>query len=119
MLIYFRDRQQQNKTSILVCIIEHSWGIGIVHCSHHCILLIDNGLQEKYYIHNKVASALGLGGGFRWVFRFPPPVTTGYSRPSRNMAEKVTQNEIPNSKLLEKQRKCMFGKATSSINYTV
>ena len=40
----------------------------------------------------KVASDLGLGGGFRRVLRFPPPVTTGSSRLRRIMAEKVTKH---------------------------
>ena len=40
----------------------------------------------------KVASDLGLGGGFRRVLRFPPPVTTGSARLSRTMAEKVTKH---------------------------
>ena len=41
-----------------------------------------------------------LGGGFRRVLRFPPPVTNGYSRLSRNMAEELTKkNEIPNFKM--------------------
>ena len=37
----------------------------------------------------KVSSDSGLGGGFRRVLQFPPPVTTVISR---NMAEKVTKN---------------------------
>ena len=32
----------------------------------------------------KVASDLGLGGVFHWVFQLPPPVTTGWSRLRRN-----------------------------------
>ena len=33
---------------------------------------------EFYLGHvKKVASDLGLGGGFRWVLHFSPPVTTG------------------------------------------
>ena len=48
--------------------------------------------------YEKVANDLGLGGGFHWVPWFPPPVTTGYSRFCRNMAEKVTKNEIQNFK---------------------
>ena len=35
----------------------------------------------------KVASDLGLGSGFRWVLRFPPPLTTGYSQLCCNMAQ--------------------------------
>ena len=43
----------------------------------------------------KVASDLELGGGFRRVLRFPPPVTTGLSRISCNTADKVMKIEIP------------------------
>ena len=43
----------------------------------------------------KVASDLGLCGGFRRVLLFPPPITTGLSQLIRNMIEKVTRNEIP------------------------
>ena len=39
----------------------------------------------------KVASDLELDGGFRRVLRFPQPVTTGLSRLSLEMAEKVTK----------------------------
>ena len=46
----------------------------------------------------KVASDLGLGGGFHRVLRFPPPITTGVSQISRNMAEKETKKQ--NSKFL-------------------
>ena len=46
----------------------------------------------------KVAHDLVLGGGFCRVFRFPQPLTTGKSRPRRNMSEKVTIFEISSSK---------------------
>ena len=39
---------------------------------------------------------LGLSGGFRRSLWFPPPVTTGQSRLSHIMGEKVVINEIPN-----------------------
>ena len=48
----------------------------------------------------KVASDLGLGGGFRRVLRFPPPHTTGWSQTSHiwhKCDEK--QKEIPNSEI--------------------
>ena len=45
----------------------------------------------------KVASDLWLVGSFRRVLRFPPP---GQSQLNRNMAEKVTKKEIPNSKFV-------------------
>ena len=34
----------------------------------------------------KVASDLGLGGGFRRALRFPPPLIAGKSRISHNLA---------------------------------
>ena len=46
----------------------------------------------------KVVSDLGLGGDFRQVLRFLPPVTTGYSQLSHIVDEKVSKIEIPNSK---------------------
>ena len=36
----------------------------------------------------KVASGLGLGGGFRWVLQFPPPVTMTKPQNGRKSAEK-------------------------------
>ena len=45
----------------------------------------------------KVASELGLGGGFRRVLRFPPQLTTGQSRISHNWHK---CDEIPNYKRL-------------------
>ena len=45
----------------------------------------------------KVASELGLGGGFRRVLRFPPLLTTGKSRISHNW-HNCYKNKIPNSK---------------------
>ena len=44
----------------------------------------------------KVARDLRLGSGLYRVLRFPPPLATGYSQPSCNMAEKVTKTKIPN-----------------------
>ena len=58
------------------------------------------------YTHLWCPSDLGLGGDFRRVLRFPLPVTTGQSWLSRNMAEKVTKNEIPNSKFNTARGEC-------------
>ena len=52
------------------------------------------GACEKLYLD------LGFGDDFRRVLQFSPLVTPGLSRISRNMAEKVTKNEIPNSKYI-------------------
>ena len=43
----------------------------------------------------KVASDLGLEGGFRQALRFPPPNHTGLSRLSHIVAEKMTKIKIP------------------------
>ena len=52
--------------------------------------------------YEEVTRNLGLGGGFRWVLRFPPPGQTGQSRLSRNMVEKVTKNRNTNKGGVEK-----------------
>ena len=46
----------------------------------------------------KVASNFGQGVGFRRGLRFHPPLKTGWSRLSRNVAEKVTKIKIQISK---------------------
>ena len=56
-----------------------------------CLAQVHNPSWE----FENVASDLGLGSGLSWVLRFPPPVTTGQSRLSLNMAEKVIKSEIP------------------------
>ena len=57
------------------------------HLHHHYPGWIPSRAGEK------VASALGIGGGFRPVLWFPSPLTTGYSRLSRNTAENVTKKK--------------------------
>ena len=39
--------------------------------------LTTHGLESEPGANEKVTSDKGLGGGFRWVLRFPPTVTTG------------------------------------------
>ena len=43
----------------------------IASCLSHCP--VSNPIRAC----EKVASDLGLGGGFCWVLQFPPPLTTG------------------------------------------
>ena len=45
----------------------------------------------------KVASDLRLGSGFCQALRLPPPVTSGLSQLSHNMAKKFMKNKIQNS----------------------
>ena len=75
---------------MLICVLKKS-----TLESHHC------PGQNLSVTCEKVTSdlQLGFGGGFPWVHRFPPPVTTGKSQFSRNMSEKVAKNEIRNSTL--------------------
>ena len=49
------------------------------------------------YIREKVASDLGLGGGFPFLFRFPRPLTctTGLSRLSRDIIEQCHTSKLP------------------------
>ena len=44
------------------------------------------------------ANDLRLGGGFRGVHQFPPPLSTGQSRIGRNMAKQLAIGEVPNLK---------------------
>ena len=60
------------------------------------VLHIHQGILPNPGTYAKIASDLGLGDDFRPVLRLPPPVTSGKSRLSSNMPEKVTKNEIRN-----------------------
>ena len=65
--------------------------------------------KDTNYVFRRT-SGLRLGGGFRGVFRFPPPFTNRLSRldrkvtkikipnPSYDLVEKVTKIKIQNSK---------------------
>ena len=52
-------------------------------------------LEWLFEVHLTCASDLVLGGGFCQVLKFPPPVITGWSHLTRNMAEKMTKIQIP------------------------
>ena len=94
ILGHFRHAWMCFYTKQVQC-IAHWWPCGLRHCqrllavSHHCSGSNPTGTYEKF------ASDLGLAaGGFRWVLRFPPPVTTGLLRLNHNMAERVTKKKL-------------------------
>ena len=64
-----------------------------------------------------VASDLGSGGGFRLVFRFPPPLKIDQSQFSLNMKEKVTEIEIPKFKSIKSQVLCFSNVCFKKVSY--
>ena len=82
-------RKNNNETSSHTLILQNiSYG--------ECILILSDGTTAWVRIPvcacGKVASDLGLEGGFAGDAWFPSPDSTGWSRLSRNMAELVTKN---------------------------
>ena len=80
-----------------------------------CLLPLPRFKSHLGYVR-KVASDLGLGGGFGRVLRFPPPVRSGWSRPSHNMAEKGMKNEISNFRLIDDMQTSQGGNFDSLKN---
>ena len=70
-------------------LLERAYPDGRVVCGIASCLSPLPGFKSRR-VCEKVASDLGLGGGFRRVLRFPLPMKTGWTQLSHNIAENMS-----------------------------